>query len=546
MELVATSLPEMMDDAVARYGELPCTNFLGKTLTYAQIGELSDRVAKGLQDIGVGAGTSVGLLLPNSPTFVVFFFGALKAGATVVNFNPLYTVEELEHQARDADCSLMITLDLKVLFDKVEALLASDTLQRAVVGSFSDLLPSSKSILFRLFKTGDLAKPQASPQADKVISQDELTDNDGAYARVDIDPVKALAVLQYTGGTTGIPKGAMLSHANLTINVQQVLAWAPELQDGGERVLGILPFFHVFAMTTVMNVGIAKGAEMVLMPKFELDEALALIESTKPTMLPGVPTLYNAILGHRRVDRIDLSSLDFCISGGAALPIEVKSGFEAATGCRLVEGYGLSETSPVATCNPLDGPVKEGSIGIPIPRTHLSIRSLDDPAQELPIGEDGEICIKGPQVMSGYWNKPEETEKAFVGDYLRTGDVGHFDEDGFVFIVDRIKDVINCSGFKVYPRQVEEAIYQHPSVDEVTVIGIPDTHRGEAPMAFVKLREGQPLTDEDLLDFLKPKISKIEMPVKIAFREQLPKTMIGKLSKKELRDEAFKLLSEDG
>ena len=545
MTLQPTSLPGMMDDAVARYGDRLCTNFLGKTLTYAELGQLSDRVAKGLQAIGVGAGTNVGLLLPNSPTFIAFFFGVLKAGGTVVNFNPLYTVEELEHQAKDSGCSLMITLDLSILFDRVEALLASGTLERAVVGSFSDLLPSSKSFLFRLFKSGDLAKPQASSQADKIINQDDLTDNDGAYQRSEIDPTKALAVLQYTGGTTGIPKGAMLSHANLTVNVQQVLAWAPDLKDGQERVMGVLPFFHVFAMTTVMNVGIAKGAEMVLMPKFELDDALDLLASTKPTMLPGVPTLYNAIMGHRRIDRIDMSSLEFCISGGAALPIEVKNGFEAATGCKLVEGYGLSETSPVATCNPLDGPVKEGSIGIPMPQTYLSIRSLDDPALELPIGEDGEICIKGPQVMSGYWNKPDETAEAFVGDYLRTGDVGHFDEDGFIFIVDRIKDVINCSGFKVYPRQVEEAIYQHPSVDEVTVIGIPDSHRGEAPMAFVKLREGETLTDEALLDFLKPKISKIEMPVKIAFREQLPKTMIGKLSKKELREEAFKSLSEE-
>lgn len=291
-------------------------------------------------------------------------------------------------------------------------------------------------------------------------------------------------------------------------------------------------------MTGVLNLAVVSGSEMILMPKFELVDGLKLIDRARATILPGVPTLYNAMLNYPELDKFDLSSLKFCISGGAALPVEVKRGFEALSGCKLVEGYGLSETSPVATCNPVDGPVREGSIGIPVPGTIISIRSLDDPKKELPLGEDGEICIAGPQVMKGYWKQPEETRNVFVGKFLRTGDVGHMDEEGFTYIVDRLKDMINCSGFKVYPRRVEEAIYEFPAVEEVTVVGIPDDYRGEAPKAFIKLRDGHSADKEEILAFLEKKISKLEMPSEIEFRDKLPKTMIGKLSKKELREES--------
>jgi long-chain acyl-CoA synthetase len=286
-----------------------------------------------------------------------------------------------------------------------------------------------------------------------------------------------------------------------------------------------------------MNFGVASGMEMILMPKFDLIQALKLIGKLKPTMMPGVPTLYQAMLRHPRIKRFDLSSLAFCISGGAALPLEVKRGFEALTGCNLVEGYGLSETSPVATCNPLDV-TREGSIGLPLPGTEISIRSLEDPAQEVARGEPGEICIAGPQVMTGYWKKPEETEQAFTGRFFRTGDVGTMDEEGFVFIVDRIKDMINAAGFKVYPRRVEDALYAHSAVAECCVVGVPDAYRGEAPKAYVKLKEGSTATAVELMAFLRPKLSKLELPVAIEFREELPKTMIGKLSKKELRAQA--------
>ncbi len=514
----------------------PCTYFLGKRLSYAEIGALSDRAAKGLRALGVGEGVKVGLLLPNSPTFVIFYFGVLKAGGTVVNFNPLYSLEEIEFQIRDSDTKIMVTLDLALLFDKAEAMLKSGALDKAVVAKFTSLLPPLKQVGVKLSGRVKRARVGLSRMRRQIVREADLLANDGRYERPVITP-DAIAVLQYTGGTTGTPKGAMLTHANISINVAQVKLWGKRPPEAVDRVLGALPLFHVFAMTTVMNFGVASGMEMILMPKFELVQALKLIGKLKPTMMPGVPTLYQAMLRHPRIKRFDLSSLAFCISGGAALPLEVKRGFEALTGCNLVEGYGLSETSPVATCNPLDV-TREGSIGLPLPGTEISIRSLEDPAQEVARGEPGEICIAGPQVMTGYWKKPEETEQAFTGRFFRTGDVGTMDEEGFVFIVDRIKDMINAAGFKVYPRRVEDALYAHSAVAECCVVGVPDAYRGEAPKAYVKLKEGSTATAVELMAFLRPKLSKLELPVAIEFREELPKTMIGKLSKKELRAQA--------
>lgn len=300
--------------------------------------------------------------------------------------------------------------------------------------------------------------------------------------------------------------------------------------------MGILPFFHVFAMTCVLNYSVAIGAKMVLLPRFELGPAIKLMAKNGPTSMPGVPTLYNALMNAPNLPANAVKHLKFCLSGGAPLPLEVKRGFEAVSGCALVEGYGLSETSPILTANIPGGVVVEGSIGIPFPQTVISIRSLEDPNIEVPLGEKGEICAKGPQVMRGYWQAPEATADVFVGDFFRTGDVGYMDERGYIFIVDRIKDLIICSGFNVYPRKIEDAIYQNPAVGEVTVIGIPDDYRGEAPKAFVKLKEGASLSTEELMAFLEPKLSKIEMPEEIEFRDELPKTMVGKLSKKELRD----------
>ena len=540
MPFQVAPLYALLDRSAAKHGTLVCTNFLGKTLTYAEIARLVDRTAAGLQRLGVKKGTKVGLFLPNSPTFIVYFFAVLKAGGTIVNYNPLYTVSELTGQVKDSDTEIMVTLDLKVLFDKVDALLQSGVLKRAVVCSFPALLPAAKAALFRLFRSKDLARPLASPARERIVLEAEVMAGEGRAARVAIDPMTDVAVLQYTGGTTGTPKGAMLTHANIHVNVQQVAAWKPDMREGGERVLGVLPFFHVFALTVVMNVAISKGAEIIIMPRFSVDEAMKLIDKMKPTVMPVVPTLLNAIMSHPKIKSLDLSSVKFCLSGGAALPLEVKQRFEAITGCQVVEGYGLSECSPVATTNPIDGPVKPGSIGLPLPGTVVSLRDLADPSKEVAVGEKGEICIKGPQVMLGYYKRPADTAEQTIGGFLRTGDVARMDEEGFFFIEDRIKDLIISSGFNVYPRRIEEAIYEHPAVAEVTVIGIKDAKRGEAPKAFVRLKADASATAEELIEHLKPRISKIEMPAAIEFRDELPKTMIGKLSKKELKAEEAK------
>lgn len=536
-EFAPRFLPDLFDEAAIKYPDNICTYFLGKTLDYSRIQAMTDEVAAGLQALGVKKGDRIGLFLPNSPTYIVFYFGILKAGGIVVNFNPLYSVEELEYQVEDSGTRLMITLDLKLLFDKVEPLLKMGRLEQAVVCSFANLLPSAKSVLFRLLKGGDLAKVDKSPQRSQIISEEDLLSAGRDYHRHDVDPENDIAVLQYTGGTTGTPKGAMLTHANISINQQQIMAWQNQLAEGEETIMGILPFFHVFAMTTVMNLGVCSGSRIILIPKFELDEGLKIINKLKPTCMPGVPTLYNAMIHHPKLTNYDLSSLKFCISGGAALPIEVKRKFEELTGCHLVEGYGLSETSPVATCNPVSGPVKDGSIGIPFPATRITIRSVDDISEEMPLYEKGEICISGPQVMKGYWNKPDETAASFVGEFFRTGDVGYMDDEGFIFIVDRIKDLIITSGFNIYPRRIEDAIYEFPATAETIVLGIPHEERGEVPKAYIKLKPGQSATQDEILEFLRPKLSKLELPHVIEFRDELPKTMVGKLSKKHLRDE---------
>ena len=529
-------LGDQLDQAVAAYGARPCTYFMGKRLSYAEIGALSDRAAKGLREEGVGEGVKVGLFMPNTPAFVIFYYGVLKAGGTVVNFNPLYSLEEIETQIRDSGVKIMVTLDLALTYDKIEALLKRRALERAVVVSFTSLLPALKSVGFKLTQRAKLAAVGRAGERARLVRAEDLLANDGRFERPAITP-DAIAVLQYTGGTTGTPKGAMLSHANLSVNIGQLETWQNRIVSAGDRIVGVLPLFHVFAMTTVMNFGINHGLEIILLPKFELILTLKLIAKLRPIMMPGVPTLFNAMLRYPHIGNFDLTSLKYCMAGGAPLPIEVKRGFEAISGAILVEGYGLSETSPVAACNPPDAP-REGSIGLPLPATEISIRSLDDPTVELKTGETGEICIAGPQVMTGYWNKPQDTEDCFAGRFFRTGDVGYMDEDGYIFIVDRIKDVINASGFKVYPRRIEEALYEHPAVAEVVVIGIKDAYRGEAPKAFVKLTEGKQATGAELIHFLKEKLSKLELPAEIEFRDELPKTLIGKLSKRELRAEA--------
>jgi long-chain acyl-CoA synthetase len=527
-------LPELFDRAVAAHGDAPCIDFLGKRYTYAEVGALVDRAAQGLQQLGVARGSKVGLYLPNTPYYVVMYYAVLKCGATVVNYNPLYARDEVLWQIGDSGTSIMVTLDVELLWSKVAQALAEDRIEKAVLCSMTDVLRFPKSVLFPLFRRKDLAK--VAPN-ERVVPFEKLTDNDGQPEPVELDG-ELEAVFQYTGGTTGTPKGAVLLHRNVAANTLQVRMLLPGYEEAAERFLGVLPLCHVFAMTSVMNLAVAMAAEMVLLPKFDLGQVLDTIASRQPTIFPGVPAIYAAINEAKRLRRYDLKSLEFCISGGAGLPVEVKRRFEKVTGCKLVEGYGLSESSPVAACNPIRGLNKEGSIGIPIPGTWLSVHSLDDPRQPVPLGEKGEICIRGPQLMAGYRNREDETAHAIIDGWLHTGDIGFMDEDGYTFIVDRIKDVIFRGGYNVYPRVIEEAIYEHPFVAECSVCGVPDDAKGEYPKAFIRLDEGANLTAEAMFEFLQDKLSRLEMPKEIEFRtDPLPKTMLGKPSKKDLRAE---------
>jgi long-chain acyl-CoA synthetase len=527
---------QLFEDAATRYADRPCLDFMGLRYSYAEVLALVNRAARGFQDMGVGPGIRVGLCLPNSPTYVISYFGVLKAGGTVVNYNPLYVERELEHQIEDSQTDIMVTLDLKQIYPRVALMLERTRLKRVVVCRMPTILPKVKGVLFRVLKRSEVS---AIPQDAKHIDFDRLLSNDGALRPVTIDPMRDVAVLQYTGGTTGVPKGAMLTHHNLLANARQVMAWFPGVALGQERVLAVLPFFHVFAMTVVLNLGLAAGAELIMLPRFETEQVLKTIAKRKPTLVPGVPTMYKALLSHPQVGRYALNSIRYCISGGAPLPMELKRQWEQATGCVLVEGYGLSEASPVCAANPLVGVNKEGSIGLPLPGITIQIRGLDDPSQVLGVGEKGQVAIAGPNVMAGYWGREEESARTVVDGFLLTGDVGTMDEDGYVFLLDRLKDLIICSGYNVYPRMIEEAIYQHPEVVAACVIGLPDDYRGQTPKAFVQLAPGASLTAEGLKDFLRDKISRIEMPSAIEFRAELPKTAVGKLSKKELVAEAL-------
>ena len=528
--LVPRLLTELLDEAVGRHPDWRAIDFLGKVTTYRALGQAVDRAARGLQELGLKPGDRFGLCLPNTPYFPILYFAALRVGAVIVPFNPLYVAGELEHQIRDSGTRMMAVPDLRKLHDTLLEVADRTGLERVIVCPMADILPWKLSLGFRLFKRREHARV---PSDARHVSFRTLVANDGAPAPVAQTP-DDLAVLQYTGGTTGIPKGAMLSHANLAANSRQMEIHVGPHPDEQERTIGVLPMFHVFALTTVLNYSIDTAAEMILLPRFDLKQLLATIHRTRPTQFFGVPTIYVAINAVPEADLPDFSTVKCCISGGAPLPLEVREAFERRTGTIVVEGYGLSEAAPIIACNPLTGPVKDNSAGPDFPLTTIEIRSLDDPKVVLPIGQRGEVCARGPQVMRGYWNKAEETDAAFVDGALRTGDVGYLDEERYLFLVDRIKDVILCGGHNVYPRTIEEALYQHPAVKEAIAIGIPDAYRGQAPKAFVTLREGVDVSDEALCTFLSSRINKLDMPRRIEVRETLPKTLIGKLSRKEL------------
>ncbi|WP_374653304.1 long-chain fatty acid--CoA ligase [Dongia sp.] len=524
----------LLDDSAGHHPHNDCIDFLDKRYTYAEVKRESDRVAKGLQQIGLKPGMRLGLFLPNCPYFVIFYHGALKAGATLVNFNPLYAEPEIERQIADAEVDFMVTLDVAQLLPKLDAVLAKSRVKSVIVCPMAHQLPFPKNLVYPFVMRSSHARMRIDSRH---IAYKDLVHNDGAYQPVEIDPAVTVALLQYTGGTTGVPKGAMLSHANVYVNAIQSKRWFYTVDKPTSKTIGVLPLFHAFAMTCVMNWTLSVGGCMILEPKFDTLRLLRLIHAKRPTALVGVPTLFNALLNFPQFKDFDLTSLVFAISGGAPLPAEVRKKFEEESGCRLIEGYGLSEASPVCCCNPVNDGGKAGSIGLPFPFTSCEIVSLDDGETRMRTGEKGEICFRGPQVMLGYWKRQNATDEVIRNGCLHTGDVGHIDEEGFVFITDRLKEMINASGFKVYPRVIEEAIYQHPAVKECAVIGIDDPYRGQNIKAFIVLKDGMSCNQEAMDTFLESRLSKIEKPRFYDFRADLPKSIIGKILKKNLVDE---------
>jgi long-chain acyl-CoA synthetase len=532
-DFVPLSLPDMFAASAERAPRAPCIEFLGRSYPYSEVADGARRVAAGLQRLGVAKGDRIGLFLPNVPHYVAAYYGALAIGAVIVNFSPLYTAAELEQQVEDSGTNLLFTLSAKALLPTALEVLDNSSLERLVVGSVAGALPAGKGLLYRLFKRAEIADRPDDP---RIMAFSALIHNDGRHEPARLDPESDVALIQYTGGTTGTPKGAMLTHQNLSANARQISVIDPH-PERPDRVLGALPLFHVFANSVVLNRTIHRGGEMVLLPRFDAGQVLREIERMRATAFPGVPTMFQALLGHSALAGADLSSLRICISGGAPLPAEVKQRFEERTGARLVEGYGLTETAGVVSTNPYEGPNRSGTIGQPIPGTNVSLVDKDDPTRPAAAGEPGEIVVEGPQVMKGYWRRPESDAKVLIGRRLRTGDVGLIDADGYIRVVDRLKDMIVVSGFKVFPSQVESVLYRHEAVREALVIGIPDSYSGERPKAFVTLNPGATVTGPELAEWLNARIGKHERIVACEVRESLPKTLIGKLSRKELQAE---------
>ena len=542
--LVTSPVPQLLHDAVARWPEQTALEFMGKKTSYQELQHLVNQATKGFQQLGVKPGVHVGLFLPNTPHYVISFFAILQAGGTVVNYSPLDAEKVLEHKIEDSQTDILVTLDMVMLYPQMAKMLTHTRLKKLVIGNIAEMSPYPDAVRANLDKAGQLS---AIPANEEHCLFAQLIDNDGTYQPIaSIDPKETIAVLQYTGGTTGLPKGAMLTHANLTAACSQIIETTHTepriLEEGQERLLAVLPLFHIYALTVDMLFGIRLGAEIVLHTRFDVDAVVKDLAGKKITVFPGVPTMYTAIIHHPEIKNFDLRSLKFCNSGGAPLPAEVLQKFQALTGCTLLEGWGMTETSPTGTFTPTSGVRKHGSCGLPTPGIRFKFASIDDPRMYVARGERGEICVAGANIMKGYWNKPEANRDAFTADgYFRTGDVGYMDDDGFIYIVDRTKDMILSGGYNVYPRNIEEAIYQHPAVAEVSVIGIADEYRGQAAKAFIKLKAGQgELTFDALKLFLKDKLGKHEMPQEMEIRADLPKTPVGKLSKKELYDEEKK------
>ena len=531
----------LVDRTAEHFPDAVAMSFFGKKIRYREFQSLTRKMADALHRLGVKKGDRVALMLPNCPQTVIAYYGALRIGAVVVNTNPLYVEREMVHQFNDAGAETLITLDL--FYEKSKKTMQQTRLKRIIFTGVQDFLPFFLKLLYPLKAKKEKQWVQI-PREEGVYQWRDLMKAASDQIPDEAIDTHEVALLQYTGGTTGVAKGVMLTHQNLVSNAYQVRLWIPTAVEGEERVLAVLPFFHVYGMTTAMNLAVLLAAEMILVPRFEIKQIMQIIEKERPTIFPGVPTMYQAINTVEGVHRFDLSSIRYCISGAAPLPLEVMKRFKELTGAKLVEGYGLTEASPVTHANPLDGLIKEGSIGIPFPDTDSKVVSLET-GEDLPAGEVGELCVKGPQVMRGYWNMEDETKKVLTEDgWLKTGDIARVDEDGYFYIVDRKKDMIIAGGYNIYPRDIDEVLFTHPKILDAVAVGVPDPYRGETVKAFVVLKPGETATEEEIIAYCRERLARYKVPKLVEFRDELPKSLVGKVLRKVLREEEIRKYQE--
>lgn len=519
-------------------------HFMGKEFTYKEVYDSAKKLAGYLQEIGIQKGDRVAIMLPNTPQSVISYYGILYAGGIVVQTNPLYMERELEFQMKDSGAKAIIVMD--ILFPRVTKVMPQTELQHIIVTAIKDFLPFPKNLVYPFIQKKQYGiVVNVKHEGNNHLLTEILKQPMRNLKEFEFDFEEDLALLQYTGGTTGFPKGVMLTHRNLIANATMCGAWLYKSKPGEEIVLGILPFFHVYGMTTVLILSVMQGNKMVLLPKFDVETTLKTIQKQRPTLFPGAPSIYIGLLNHPDLKKYDLSSIDSCISGSAALPVEVQQKFENVTGGKLVEGYGLTETSPVTHANFLwHLPPVKGSIGVPWPDTDAAILSMET-GEPLPPGEIGEIGVKGPQVMKGYWNRPEDTSETLKDGWLLTGDLGYMDEDGYFYVVDRKKDMIIAGGFNIYPREIEEVLYEHPAVQEVVAAGIPDPYRGETVKAYIVFKEGMTVTEQELNEFARKHLAAFKVPRVYEVRDELPKTAVGKILRRVLIDEDKKKINDD-
>ncbi|MEI6126450.1 MAG: long-chain fatty acid--CoA ligase [Pseudomonadota bacterium] len=530
----ACLIPALLEKIALKYPRNPAIIFFGFTMTYEQLWEAVQQFSYALHDLGVKKGDRIVIFLPNCPQFIISYFAGLLLGAVIVPTNPLYTEKELEFQIRDSGAETLITLDL--LFPQVNKVLPSVQLKRIIVGKIQDYLPPLKKLIYPIIAQKGTDNVPIEEKNGVVFFQKLMKHKVApcAYPSISVDD---LAMLQYTGGTTGAAKGAMLTHRNIVCNNLQARHWYFDFKEGAETFISVLPFFHVYGMATSMNLPISVGASMVIFPKFVAADILKAIKTYSATTLPGIPTIYSVLGSYKDIKKYDISSIRYCVSGAAPLPGMVLKEFERLTGGKILEGYGLSEASPITHCNPLIGKRKDMSIGLPMPDTECKIVDMEI-GEELPLGSEGELCIKGPQVMSGYWQRSDETKATLRDGWLFTGDIARMDEDGYFFIVERKKDMIISEGFNIYPREIEEFLLGHPKIADASVIGMPDKLRGEKVYAFVVAKEGVSVTTDELIKYCKDNLVRYKIPRKVIFKDKIPRNLAGKNLRRILREEA--------